>query len=225
MTQSPRVVVMRMSHAWLVNYNYLVVDPITRSAVLVDPAWHEDIIENALAEAQARLCGILLTHSDPDHTHLARPLAARHACPIWMSKAEIQVSGFSDERLVGIDPVPWEVGAMRVEPISTPGHSAGSTCFQIGDNLFTGDTLFAEGCGLCPDPEAARTMFRSLERLKARLGPAMRIFPGHSYGKPVGQEFAQVLKYNIYLQFDDVEKFVAFRMRKVQDKSRFFAFS
>lgn len=225
MTVVPRVVVMRMSHGWLVNYNYLVVDPSTSSALLVDPAWEEETVENALAEAGARLRGILLTHSDPDHTHLAKPLAAKHGCPIWMSKEEIAASGFSDERLVGIDPVPWMVGMMRVEPIVTPGHSTGSTCFHIGDNIFTGDTLFAEGCGLCPDPEAARTMFRSLERLKTLLHPGTRIYPGHSYGKPVGQDFASVLKGNIYLQFDDPDKFAAFRMRKVQDKSRYFAFT
>jgi hydroxyacylglutathione hydrolase len=224
MTVMPRVHVMRMSYAWLVNYNYLVVDPVSRQAVVVDPAWQMDTIEGALADAKANLCGILLTHSDPDHTHLSKPLAAKHACPIWMSKEEIAASGFQDEHLIGIDAEPWSVGWMRIEPIPTPGHSQGSTCFLIGDNLFTGDTLFAEGCGLCPDAPAARTMFASLDRLKRRLVPQTRIYPGHSYGKPVGQPFSEVLRGNIYLQFDDVEKFVAFRLRKGQDQSRFFAF-
>jgi len=83
--------------------------------------------------------------------------------------------------------------------------------------FFCGDTLFIEGCGLCSGKGAdPNNMFDTLQKLKAKISPQTRIYPGHCYGKPVGQSFKYVLENNIYLQFDGREKFVAFRMRPHQ---------
>jgi hydroxyacylglutathione hydrolase len=220
----PHVIVLRMTHGAMTNYNYLVVDPGSKQAVIVDPAWEIDTIDRTLAAEGAELRGILLTHSHHDHIDLAAPLAEKYGCPIWMSNAEIVASGFSAKQLIGINESPWTVGQLLIEPIFTPGHTAGSTCYRIGENLFTGDVLFAEGCGLCPDTEAAYAMFASLERLKARLTPRTRVFPGHSYGVLPGQVMAQVQQDNIYLQFTDKESFAAFRLRRGQDRARLFRF-
>lgn len=222
---APQVTALRVQNGYMKNYNYLVVDPSSLRAVIVDPAWEIEKIDRAVADAQAILSGVLLTHSHPDHVHLAKPLAEKYDCPIWMSKAEIAASGFDDVRLVGIDTSPWAVGQMLVEPMFTPGHTPGSTCYLIGENLFTGDVLFAEGCGMCPDTEAAYAMFESLERLKYWVRPQTRVFPGHSYGRQPGQPMSQLQKENIYLQFSDKESFAAFRLRKGQAVTRMFSFS
>jgi hydroxyacylglutathione hydrolase len=220
----PRVIALRVQNGYMKNYNYLVVDPGSLRAVIVDPAWEIEKIDRAVADAQATLSGVLLTHSHPDHIHLAKPLAENRDCPIWMSKVEIAASGFKDGRLVGIDTSPWAVGQMLIEPIFTPGHTPGSTCYLIGENLFTGDVLFAEGCGMCPDTEAAHAMFASLDRLKTRVGPQTLVFPGHSYGQLPGRPMSQLQRENIYLQFSDKESFAAFRLRKGQDVARMFSF-
>jgi hydroxyacylglutathione hydrolase len=221
---SPRVIVLSMRNGSMKNYNYLVVDPSSLHAVIVDPAWEIEKIDRAVADAQATLSGVLVTHSHPDHIHLAKPLAEKYDCPIWMSKVEIAASGFDARQLVGIETSPWAVGQMLIEPIFTPGHTPGSTCYLIGENMFTGDVLFAEGCGMCPDPEAAHAMFWSLERLKARAQPQTRVFPGHSYGQPPGRPMSQLQRENIYLQFSDKESFAAFRLRKGQNTARMFDF-
>lgn len=210
---APEVIVLRVASSWAINYNYLVVDPVSRQAVIVDPAWQMDLIEEAIARAGANLSGVLVTHSHPDHIHLARSVAANHDCPIWMSRPEIEASGFRARHLVGTDAAPWQVGQMWIEPILTPGHTSGCMCYLIGDNLFTGDVLFAEGCGVCRDQEAAYAMFLSLGLLKERLHSHTRIFPGHSYGKPPGQPFSSVLQANIYLHFHDAASFAAYRLR------------
>ena len=212
----PRVVVLKMEFHMMTNYNYLIVDPATDQAVIVDPAWQMEKIVAALGEARAVLSGILITHSHPDHLNLAAPLAAELGCPIWMSNREIALCGFENEMLVGIDTAPWYVGAMQIQPLLTPGHTPGCVCYLVGDNLFTGDVLFAEGCGLCPDTEAAYAMYASLNYLKALIEPHTRIFPGHSYGIPPGQPFSGILRDNIYLQFPDRESFAAFRQRRMQ---------
>jgi hydroxyacylglutathione hydrolase len=221
----PRTVVLKMNHQFMKNYSYLVVDPGSCEAVIVDPTWEMEKIHQALMDSQARLRGILITHSHPDHINLAKPLAEQYDCPIWMSKEEIAASGFNARQLISIGVNPWAIGQMLIEPLFTPGHTPGCICYLIGDNLFTGDVLFAEGCGICPDTQAAHAMFASLERLKTRLKPQTRIFPGHSYGKPPGQTMFQLLKENIYLQFSDKESFAAFRLRSGQNTAKMFNFS
>lgn len=220
----PQVVALKMCHESMKNYSYLVVDPGSRRAVIVDPAWQMEKIEQALMYTQAVLSGVLITHGHPDHIHLAEPIAEEYDCPIWMSKEEIADSGFKARQLVGIDATPWAVGQMLIEPILTPGHTPGCTCYLMADNLFTGDVLFAEGCGLCPDIEAAHEMFASLQVLKNRLRPDTRIFPGHSYGTPPGQILSQLLKENVYLQFPDKHSFAAFRLRSGQNVAKMFDF-
>jgi hydroxyacylglutathione hydrolase len=220
----PRVVALKVCHEAMKNYSYLVVDPGTRQAVIVDPAWQMEKIDQALIDTQARLSGVLITHSHPDHIHLAKPLAEAHDCPIWMSKEEIETSGFRARQLIGIDTTPWAVGQMLIEPIFTPGHTPGCMCYLIADNLFTGDVLFAEGCGLCPDIEAAHAMFASLQNVKTRIKPQTRIFPGHSYGEPPGQIMWRLLRENVYLQFSDKDSFAAFRLRSGQNVTKMFSF-
>lgn len=223
----PDVTLVRVAHMTMKNNNYLVVDPLTRDALLIDPAWQADLIEAALADAGARLCGILLTHAHFDHVHLAQPLSSRHRCPVWMSAQEIAASGFHAERLVAFDPfdgASWQVGRLQIEPLLTPGHTPGCVCYRIGSHLFSGDVLFNEGCGLCPDLAGAHAMYDSLALLKARVAPNTRIYPGHTYHAPPGQTFEAVLSGNIYLQFRDRHSFAAYRLRKGQDMRKLFDF-
>lgn len=221
----PSVAVLRMHQSFMINYNYLIVDEASRDAVLVDPAWEMPKVEAAVQAARATVKGVLLTHSHPDHINLADAVARKYRCPIWMSKEEIAFSGFRAGDLVGIEGTRLPAGSLSVEVLSAPGHTPGSTCYLIGDNLFSGDVLFAEGCGMCPDRQAAYAMFGSLERLKARLEPWVRVYPGHSYGKTPGQPFSKVLIENIYLQFESREAFADFRLRKTQDRAKMFQFS
>ena len=216
-----QVVVLRVTFAFMVNYTYLVVDHMTNRSVIVDPAWDMEKIDMVLTGTRTKLSGVLLTHAHPDHINLAEPLAEKYECPIWMSHEEIADSGFKTQQLIGVGAMSWEVGKIQIQPILTPGHTPGSTCYLIGNNLFTGDTLFAEGCGICPDLQAARDMFASLKLLKSKIEPETYVFPGHSYGKLPGQKFAQLLKDNMYLQFRNENDFAVFRLRKGQKHSAF----
>ncbi|RRS10443.1 MBL fold metallo-hydrolase [Pseudoalteromonas sp. J010] len=220
----PQVIMLKVSHHRMINFNYLVVDPVSRLAVIVDPAWELDKINAAIHQAGVDLVGVLLTHSHGDHTHLAQTVAQSYHCPIWMSQREIEYAGYHAAQLIPIDESPLLVGNMKIQPVLTPGHTPGSTCYLIDKNIFTGDVLFAEGCGLCPDIVAAHDMYSSLERLKAIMAMDTRVFPGHSYGKVPGQYFSTLLKENIYLQFPDKSSFAAFRLRKRQSSARVFDF-
>lgn len=220
----PQVIVLRTSYLFMINYCYLMIDNVNRQSVIVDPAWDIEKIDNTLQESETNLNGILLTHSHFDHVHLAKPLAEKYQCPIWMSNEEIAASGFNAPQLIGIDAISWSVGGIRIQSMLTPGHTSGSVCYLIDDNLFTGDTLFAEGCGLCPDKQSAEIMYESLKSLKNVLNSDTKVFPGHSYGRIPGQPFSILLKENIYLQFKDENDFVRYRLRKGQNDVSLFDF-
>ncbi|WAT02507.1 solanimycin biosynthesis MBL-fold hydrolase SolJ [Rouxiella chamberiensis] len=224
-SQEITVTTLKVSQGRFINNNYLVVNRRTGKALLIDPAWEKARLETALHEANAELAGILLTHAHADHTDLAASLADIHGCPVWMSRQEAQFSGFAIAALQTFEEQCFEVGGMMIRPVITPGHTPGSTCYWIGPHLFTGDTLFIEGCGLCPDRAAAKSMFASLERLKALLSQQVRIYPGHSYVQPPGLTLEQVFRFNLYLSLDDEEVFINFRMRSGQARANWLAFS
>lgn len=207
------------------NNNYLVADPVSGGALLIDPAWEIGKLQDAVAASGARLAGILLTHAHPDHIDLARPLSDAHDCPIWMAREEIDASGFRAPRLIEAGKRPFQAGGMMVRPLLTPGHTPGSTCYLVGADLFAGDVLFNEGCGVCPGDDAAGAMFDSLAMLKATLAPHTRIHPGHTYVRPPGQTFASVLATNVYLHFEDRDKFIGFRMRRGQSTASLLKFA
>ncbi len=221
----PEIITLLMQRGMMKNFNYLVVDPLSKQSVIIDPAWEIEKIDQALYETQSSLSAILVTHSHPDHIHLAVPLSVKYNCPIWMSNTEINYANFKASNLISIDETPCNIGQMTVQPIVTPGHTPGCVCYRIGDYLFTGDVLFAEGCGICPDTIAAYNMFFSLQRLKQNLEKHVKVYPGHSYGKPPGQTFGQLLRDNIYLQFSDKESFASFRLRFGQRKDKLLNFA
>jgi glyoxylase-like metal-dependent hydrolase (beta-lactamase superfamily II) len=80
------------------------------------------------------------------------------------------------------------LGNLRVEVLSTPGHTKGSVVLRCQDVLFSGDTLFAGECGRTDFPGGDYgEMMASLKRL-AQLEGDYRVFPGHEQSTTLEQE-------------------------------------
>lgn len=214
----PQTVMLRVRNSTYVNYCYLIIDASSRNAIAIDPAWDLNAIQHALQDHCATLRAIFVTHHHFDHFQLAGWLSITYDIPVFMSQPEAEfynvtthnITTFNKDTII-------EIAGLNVEAFITPGHTKGSTCYKIGDNLFTGDTLFIEGCGLCNGRGAsAQDMFESLARLKQVIPPHTRIYPGHRYSKQLGAPFSYLLNYNIYLCIQDETTFVQFRMRKNQ---------
>jgi glyoxylase-like metal-dependent hydrolase (beta-lactamase superfamily II) len=208
----------RVRKGAFVNYTYLVRDD-TGAAVLVDPGAEFDTLSRSIINAQANLKGILLTHHHADHTGLAGEFAAWAGVPVFMSRREIEFYRFSCTNLTPVEPdFPFFSAGMEIMPLHTPGHTIGSTCYGIGNYLFSGDTLFIEGCGMCfgrgSDPI---NLHESLRKLRMMVNPSARVYPGHSYGAEPGAPFAQILRDNIYFHLN-VNDFIRFRMRNNQNR-------
>lgn len=200
------------------NYSYLIVDRASGHAAVVDPSWDLRQILDKLEELGANLKLILLTHAHFDHVNLVPALTRHCALQVVISAQEQDYYGFSCENLLPVrhlDRV--QLGETSISCLLTPGHTAGGMCYLLPDGIFTGDTIFVEGCGSCAMPGAsAESMFESIEMLKRSIGERVKVFPGHSYGGPIGCSFGSLLKDNIYFQFDRQDQFVKFRMRAGQ---------
>lgn len=212
-----KLVTFRVTYQQMVNYCFLIIDPTTGDAILIDPAWEIDTIIQALIFHKATLQKIFVTHHHHDHLNLADALSEKFNVPIVLSKQEVECYNIQLNRVETFKQQTFiQAGSIYVQALPTPGHTAGSTCYLIDDMLFTGDTLFNEGCGMCIGKGAdPHEMYQSLEKLKRCLPGETRIFPGHKYGTELGQPFSELLRYNLYLCIPTEEKFVQYRMRKL----------
>ncbi len=96
------------------------------------------------------------------------------------------------------------LGRKYVQCILTPGHTAGSVCYLFQKWLFTGDTLFTEGCGWCRSLGGdAEAIFESVQRLKRLIDNNVKIYPAHSYGQEVGKTMEFLLMNNIYMVIEE----------------------
>nr|WP_156130425.1 MBL fold metallo-hydrolase [Paenibacillus durus] len=200
------------------NFTYIIIDKVTRNALIVDPAWELTKIVDKLNQLDAVLQGILLTHSHFDHVNLVAPLEALFNPYVYMSKAEIDYYGFRCNNLQAINDLDKiSVGETMVTCMHTPGHTAGGMSYLLQDSIFTGDTIFIEGCGICNSwGGSPEQMFESIQRVKSSVSPHVRVYPGHSYGKAPGHTLQYLMRENIYFQIDNKENFIGWRMRKNQ---------
>jgi glyoxylase-like metal-dependent hydrolase (beta-lactamase superfamily II) len=208
------------------NYTYIIVDHRTRDAAVVDPAWELDTIAAALRRLDVGVKAILLTHSHFDHVNLVDRLADRYAPTVYLHRTEIDFYRYACRNLVALgDGDTIAVGATEFRCFHTPGHTAGSLCYLAPDSLFSGDTLFTEGCGVCDTyGGSASAMFRSMQYLKAAVADHVAVYPGHSFGKEPGHTFAHLRQNNVYLNITDERRFVEFRNRPTGNPAKFFDF-
>ncbi|MCL6591789.1 MAG: MBL fold metallo-hydrolase [Firmicutes bacterium] len=204
--------------AFFKNYSYFIIDLATQAAALVDPAWDFHKLNSVINGLGLKLTAILLTHSHYDHVNRVRPMLGHYHPKVYMSRKEIAYYKFKCPNLNPVeDHDQLALGQTVITCLETPGHTAGSMCFLLPDALFTGDTIFVEGCGICRGPGADPwQMYQSIQMIKERVGPAVKIYPGHSYGKPPGYPLSFLLQENRYFLFESAAGFVQYRMRPRQ---------
>lgn len=202
------------------NFMYLIGDPATRQAVIVDPAWDVGGLLDRAAEDGYEVVGALVTHYHPDHVggdlfgvsiEGIAQLLERAGMPIWVQREEAEglkvVTGVGDSDLRKVDSGDTlELGETEIRFLHTPGHTPGSQCFLVGDRLVAGDTLFVQGCGRVDlpggDPEA---MYRSLNDKLAKLPRDTVLYPGHDYGPTRTSTIGEELEQNYYLRIRSLE--------------------
>lgn len=177
---------------------YLVTEPATREAMLVDPAAEPGRILGRVRERDARVRWIVCTHAHPDHVGAVARVKAETGASVVFHREEAETLGKLSHRvlvrLMGGKPVPrpdvlveggdrLEIGACSVQVLHTPGHSPGGICLLAEGHLFSGDTLFVGGVGRTDFPGASREELSASLRARVLCLPGTtRVWPGHDYG-------------------------------------------
>jgi len=160
------------------NFGVLIHDPDTGMTASID-APEEGPITAALAEAGWTLSHIFVTHHHFDHTGAVAALKATWNCTVIGPRDEAEKIEKLDATYGDGDS--FDFGSTSVSVISTPGHTLGQVAYWIESDAvaFTGDTLFALGCGRVFEGTPAQ-MWASLDKLR-QLPPQTRIYCGHEY--------------------------------------------
>ncbi|MAT51255.1 MAG: hydroxyacylglutathione hydrolase [Porticoccaceae bacterium] len=172
------------------NYFWLAVDHETRAGFIVDPGDANPVIET-LAKSGVRLTAIVITHHHPDHIGGVRGLLERFPVPVYgpASKHIPQVTHPVGER----DCI--NLLEHRFQVLAVPGHTLDHIAYFSDETspptLFSGDTLFAGGCGRMFEGTAAQ-MVSSLDKLAA-LPDDTLVYCAHEY-TAANLRFAQAVE-------------------------------
>jgi len=196
---------------------YLVWDPGSRQAAVIDPVLDYDPIDGtvdtrsaekvlgAAEELGLTISHVLETHAHADHLSAAPLFKAKTGAAIGIGihirdvqkvfrpmfcAEDMKVDG-SDFDLLLSDGDRIAVGALEIEVIETPGHTAADVSYMVEDAVFVGDTLFMPDYGTArtdfPGGDA-RQLYRSIQKL-LKLPPETRLFMCHDYKAPGREEY------------------------------------
>ena len=168
------------------NYAYLV--KANGACAVVDPS-EPGPVHAALKKQGWKLSHILNTHHHFDHTGGNMALKEAYRAQVVGPKKDAgRIPGID----IGVDEAGgWEFAGLPVQILEVPAHTRGAITFVIEGNAFTGDTLFAMGCGRLFEGDPAM-MWNSLSKLMT-LPDTTRIYCGHEYTENNGR-FALTLE-------------------------------
>ncbi|MEZ0577748.1 MBL fold metallo-hydrolase [Nocardioides sp. MH1] len=185
---NPGIMTLDGTNTWVLR------EPTAERSVVVDPGPIDDAHLDAVAEAAGQVEFVLVTHHHVDHTEAARSFAERMGCGVrgldpaqcWRSEP------VSDGEVV-------DVGGLRLEVITTPGHTADSVSLvnDADRALLTGDMVLGRGTTVIVHPDGdLGGYFDSIAKMRALVteGRVETLWPAHG---PVLADAAGVLDHYV----------------------------
>ena len=170
--KTKKIIVRRIVVGLIETNCYLVSDKETKDTVIIDPGDEPEKIFNAIKKENLKPKFILLTHEHPDHAGALKKIEV--LCNLRRCTIE--------------DGGELKLGDLEIRVVATPGHTLDSVSFIIGENIFSGDTLFKQGIGRT---DLAGGDFDQIKKSLKRLiefPDNFKVFPGHGPETTIGEE-------------------------------------
>jgi len=162
--------------------SYVVADPQTRRAAVVDPPQDLAPILSAVAAQRLHVDAVVETHTHADHLSGARRLASHAQARLVLP--ERSPAAFPYEKLA--DGGDFRVGDLRLRALATPGHTPDAMTLVLADRALVGDTLLPGTAGRADFYEGGiEEMYHSLFDRLLRLSDDLLVYPAH-YGAKHG---------------------------------------
>jgi glyoxylase-like metal-dependent hydrolase (beta-lactamase superfamily II) len=212
MNTTPAPQVHAFHHADTGTWSYVVADPASGQAAIIDPVLDFDAKSGRTSDTAARqllqcvrdnhlrVRWLLETHAHADHLSAAQWLAAqlpdalvaigqgirevqRTFAPVFDLDDPLDRAHASFDCLFGDDDT-FVIGTLQARVIAVPGHTRDSVAYLVGDALFTGDSLFMPDAGTarCDFPGGDAAMLYRSIHRLFELPDATRVFVCHDYG-------------------------------------------
>jgi glyoxylase-like metal-dependent hydrolase (beta-lactamase superfamily II) len=183
---------------------FVVHDPATHDAVIIDPGDDPGRIIRTVEQLEARPLAVLLTHAHIDHAGAVAPVLERFPVPLvchreeeyWLERLEGQARMFGVRSAKTAKPTRFVAdgdelvfGSLGFRVLHTPGHTAGGVSYVIGKAVFAGDTLFAGSIGRTDLPGGSYDeIIASIVEKLVPLGDDVVVYSGHGPETTIGRE-------------------------------------
>lgn len=185
---------------------YIIGDEETNEGILIDPGEQIDDILREVDRSGLNIKKIVNTHTHIDHVAGAEIAKRKLGIGFYihpeeepvlevLPEAAMRFPQFGDVEVPEIDGYieegdEIEIGNLRAKVLHTPGHTWGSICLVIGDQVISGDTLFAGSVGRVDltGGTSMRELVGSIKSKLMSLPDSFRVYPGHGPATTIGIE-------------------------------------
>lgn len=183
---------------------YLLGCPKEKKMAAIDPGGEVEELWQRINSSGYCLEYIINTHGHIDHVAGNLDLKTKSGAKLLAHADDVPLMTMRQELLASMlpgakpSPAPDQLltdgqvirlGSLSLTVLHTPGHTPGSLCFLVGDILFTGDTLFADGIGRTDLPGGSYSqLIRSIRDKLFCLNERLTILPGHGDESTLGRE-------------------------------------
>jgi glyoxylase-like metal-dependent hydrolase (beta-lactamase superfamily II) len=175
-------------------YTYLLGCEETGQAILIDPV----IVSMNRDLAEINQLGLTLAYSIDTHIHADHITAALEL----RNKVGSKIAAPAYDRLACADieieeGIPFKIGSILLQPLHTPGHTAGHFSYRFNNKVFTGNALLIEGCGRTDFQNGnVEALYKSVTQKLFSLPDDTLVYPAHDYNNRYVSSIAQKKKIN-----------------------------